>query len=180
MAEFADLVFSKRIPACTLCSSNKYNLERPAEEVEAIKAGISYGLESELPKICNKWNPFVRLVGDTSHLESAIVEEIAMRHHSSSKRRRLYICLWYDPFEELRDAIESITDWQNPLSGFWLPEKVDVLVRTGGARTLSNFIPLQCGYARLVFLDKLFNDLTRNEIEEILNSIGSEDIKYGL
>lgn len=60
-----------------------------------------------------------------------------------------------------------------------IPHPVDILIRTGGAQTLSGFMLPQLAFARLFFLDKLFNDLTVQEVRDIVEVCRKYELKYG-
>ncbi len=45
---------------------------------------------------------------------------------------------------------------------------VDILIRTGGEKRLSNFMTWQCAHATLYFLDKYWPEITRKDIEQIV------------
>lgn len=65
----------------------------------------------------------------------------------------------------------SITTISQNLWTAGLPD-VDILVRTGKEKRLSNFMMWQSAYAKIYFLDKYWPDITRNDIELIVkNSI---------
>lgn len=91
------------------------------------------------------------------------------------------ILLGYDYWDELREAVRSgtLTGEQPLFNGFAVPTSVDLVIRTGGARTLSKFLPLQTAHARLIFWDDLFNDLS---VEDFLATIVEHeelDLKFG-
>ena len=56
---------------------------------------------------------------------------------------------------------------------------LDLIIRTGDANLLSNFLPIQSSFARLYFINKLFNDINNADIEEIINSFSQIYRKYG-
>lgn len=60
-----------------------------------------------------------------------------------------------------------------------IPHPVDILIRTGGAQTLSGFMLPQLAFARLFFLNKLFNDLTVQEVKDIVGVYRECGLKYG-
>lgn len=60
-----------------------------------------------------------------------------------------------------------------------IPYPVDILIRTGGAQTLSGFLLPQLAFARLFFLDELFNDITISKLNEILTIYGNYTLKHG-
>ena len=87
----------------------------------------------------------------------------------------------YDPVDELRQAA-SRPGWlegPNPWAAFWVDASVDLVIRSGGGPTLSEFVPLQAGYARLVFLETLFNDTTLEQFERLVHSYEATDLLYG-
>ena len=65
------------------------------------------------------------------------------------------------------------------LAALWVPQEIDLVIRTGGARTLSHFLPLQTGYARLVFLDQLFNDTTSEQFLDIIKDHEERRFLFG-
>ena len=56
---------------------------------------------------------------------------------------------------------------------------VDLLLRTGGQRRLSGFLPLQTAYAELYFLDTLWADLTADEFRDALRWFGAQERRFG-
>ncbi len=56
---------------------------------------------------------------------------------------------------------------------------VDLLLRTGGERRLSDFLLWECAYAELVFLDLLFPDLTAADIDRVLAEYASRERRFG-
>ncbi len=56
---------------------------------------------------------------------------------------------------------------------------VDLLIRTGGERRLSNFLLWQASYAELAFSDTLFPDLTRGELDEIAAKFERTHRRFG-
>jgi undecaprenyl diphosphate synthase len=56
---------------------------------------------------------------------------------------------------------------------------VDLLIRTGGQRRLSNFLLYQAAYSELYFTDTLWPDLSRKEFEKILKWFWNQRRKFG-
>ncbi len=54
-----------------------------------------------------------------------------------------------------------------------------LVIRTGGEHRLSNFLPLQAGYAEYIFIDKYFNDLTEQDLLGFLNEFQIRHRRYG-
>ena len=55
----------------------------------------------------------------------------------------------------------------------------DMIVRTGGDLRISNFLLWQAAYAELYFTDKLWPDLTTDDVEAIIEDFYSRKRRYG-
>lgn len=62
-------------------------------------------------------------------------------------------------------------------SSFLAP--VDLLIRTGGEKRLSNFLPLQVAYAELYFVDTLWPDFTERDFVLALSAFSSRVRRFG-
>ncbi|OQY34954.1 MAG: di-trans,poly-cis-decaprenylcistransferase [Spirochaetaceae bacterium 4572_59] len=56
---------------------------------------------------------------------------------------------------------------------------VDLLIRTGGEKRISNFLIWQTAYSELYFSDKLWPDWSGKDLEEALNAFKKRDRRYG-
>ncbi len=56
---------------------------------------------------------------------------------------------------------------------------VDLLIRTGGEKRLSNFLLYQLTYAEMYFIDDYFPDFNPERLEEIINDFYNRDRKFG-
>ncbi|NMA50376.1 MAG: di-trans,poly-cis-decaprenylcistransferase [Mollicutes bacterium] len=56
---------------------------------------------------------------------------------------------------------------------------VDLMVRTGGEKRLSNFLLYQLTYAELYFIDDYFPDFTPKILEKIIDNFYKRDRKFG-
>jgi len=64
-------------------------------------------------------------------------------------------------------------------TGFLPKPFIDLVIRTGGERRLSNFFPLESIYAELYFLDKYWPDFSREDFQEALRYYASVERKFG-
>jgi tritrans,polycis-undecaprenyl-diphosphate synthase [geranylgeranyl-diphosphate specific] len=51
----------------------------------------------------------------------------------------------------------------------WVPENLDIVIRTSGEHRLSNFFPFQSTYAELFFLEKHWPDFEKEDLVNVLN-----------
>lgn len=162
---------------------SKPNLVRgPADMDPYVEAGRVL-LTEMLPALCQKAGAIPLLAGESDLLPAGLqrpMEDLLSR--GGEGERRLYLCAPYDPEAELRLAARQ---WcENDCSGsprdfMWVPEALDLVIRTGGAVTLSDFLPLQAGYAQILFLPQLFNDLTPAVFRQCLDEHLAKGIKRG-
>jgi undecaprenyl diphosphate synthase len=76
------------------------------------------------------------------------------------------------------DADVERTEFESHLYTHPLPP-VDLLIRPGGERRISNFLLWQSAYAELYFTDTLFPDFGENEMYEALQWFQSRNRRYG-
>ncbi len=83
--------------------------------------------------------------------------------------------LAYGGRQEIIEAIkkmarnkEQITE-ENFKKNLWLKNEPDLIIRTGGEKRTSNFLPWQAIYSEWIFLDKMWPEFTK---EDLKNSIG--------
>jgi undecaprenyl diphosphate synthase len=55
----------------------------------------------------------------------------------------------------------------------------DLVIRTSGEKRVSNFLLWQCAYAELVFVDRLWPDFTRDDLEDAISEFRGRDRRYG-
>ncbi len=63
----------------------------------------------------------------------------------------------------------------------WKPEvpPVDLIVRTSGEKRLSNFMLWRSPYSEVLFLDKLWPDMTKDDVSAILNEYAARERRLG-
>ena len=55
----------------------------------------------------------------------------------------------------------------------------DLVIRTSGEQRLSNFLLWQSAYAELIFLDTLWPDFTKRELEDAIREFQRRERRYG-
>lgn len=72
-------------------------------------------------------------------------------------------------FNKLNGKYEKI-DWEIMSKNSDITEPVDLIIRTGKRNRLSSCFPFNSSFAEIAFLDILFPDITREDIEKVLKS----------
>lgn len=185
VVDCARLFFRADLSSVSVYLLSTGNLSRGRDDLAAVLDAETYFLSVVLPSTIDELQCKVVHAGRSSLLPSPM--QFALNRLSEQTRhfsgRTLYLLLGYAPVDEINAAVELSIQRREPLdlsSHFWVPEPVDAVIRTAGGPTLlSNFLPLQCGYAQMYMLEKYFLDCTDEELMEIVTSAKSINMLYG-
>jgi len=173
-------IFDMNFESISIYLLSNENLKREREDIDSVIYAEEYLLSDILYPVCQQYSCKVIHAGNRDLLPYSMKIKIDYLCSITRdyKERTLFLLIGYNPIDEINTTIN-----QNgfiEMSLLSVPKKVDVVIRTaGGASLLSNFLPIQCGYAQIYMVDALFNDLTRQEIEAILNTASQVKMQYG-
>jgi len=144
------------------------NLKRPKEQLEAVFNAIQYALEKPFRELAGKQQIEIRHIGSTLNLPERVLESLTReRNQHEEGLPRINLLIDYSPIEELRQAIDlGHSDFMNRL---WVTSPVDLVIRTASVPLLSNFLPLQSGYAIIWTSDKMVQNITTDDIDDALD-----------
>ncbi len=180
------------LPALTLYAFSAQNWARPAEEVAALMQLLAEYLASERDEIMENG---IRLnaIGDLPRLPDFVrsaLEEVLARSRGN-QGMVLTLALSYGGQEEIaqaarraarRAASPEALDGAALEAELWtagLPE-LDLLVRTGGERRISNFLLWQAAYAELCFSDVHWPDFRELELLGAIADFQARQRRFGL
>ncbi len=120
----------------------------------------------------------IRFVGDLARFDQRMREAMQEIEEETNKYSKytIFICLSYGGrlelvhgAKKLAQAGEAFTE-ENLEKHLWTHDMsdVDLVIRTGGNRRLSNFLLWRIAYAELYFTDTLWPDFTPQELDAIL------------
>jgi undecaprenyl diphosphate synthase len=155
----------------TLFAFSSDNWKRPTREVAALMRLFQRYLASEAVALQENG---VRLsvIGRRDRLAAALVRQIVAAERLTQGGRRLHLRLAVD--YSAREAIKRST--RDP--GCLGPD-VDLLIRTGGERRLSDFLLWECAYAELHFTDKRWPDFGAADLERALADYHGRQRRFG-
>ena len=129
----------------------------------------------------------IKFIGDLEKLPKKLRENAIYLENSTKKNKRLnlFIALNYGGKQDIKQAVKKILNkkdrngnFENFLLSKDLPE-VDLLIRTGGFKRLSNFILWQISYAELYFTDVLWPNFNKRNFFKALDWYSSTNRKFG-
>ncbi len=134
----------------------------------------------------------VRVLGSRTGVDPQILEAIddIERRSINNKAGTLALCFNYGGQIELADALKKMvqegvsSDAITPeLVGQYLyaPDipPIDLVVRTGGEQRISNFMLWRAAYSELMFLDKYWPDMTKEDVATILKEYSERNRRFG-
>ncbi len=179
----------------TLFGFSSENWKRPAAEVDDLMGLLRLYLRSEIAEL-HRNGVRIRVIGDRDRLGRDIVkliEEAESRTHGNT-RLNLTVALSYGGRAEIcraarriaaavqageirLDQIDEDLVSRNLLTD-GIPDP-DLLIRTSGEQRISNFLLWQCAYTELLFLDRLWPDFTKDDLEDAIREFSQRDRRYG-
>lgn len=185
VTECASLFYNAGFYSCSIYLLSTANLSRGRDDLAAVFDAETLFLTTMLPSVMDDLQCKVIHAGSGAllpmRMQSSLVELCEQTKHFSE--RTLYLLLGYDPSDELKAAIKLVKQKNESvdfIDHLWVPERVDVIIRTaGGPPLLSNFLPLQSGYAQIHMMEKFFPDCTDEDFMEKINKAKSTNMLYG-
>ncbi len=181
IADFVKYFFSNGVGEISIYLSSSQNFRRSNAETEAFTQVTVNALGNEIIKLAKLINIEVNIVGNSSSLSSNTISLFAEHNKKIQKHnsKKINLCISYNPSDEIEHAIKQIEGDRSFVEYLWVKKPIDLIIRSGGANLTSNFLPLQSGFARLYFLDELFNDVSLASVKTILNEFLLLNRKFG-
>lgn len=167
------------------------NWKRKQEEVSNLMSLILRLFTTDA-KMFTEYNIRLKILGQREGLNDKIL--IAMDKLEEATKDNtagtLAICLNYGGQNEIVDAVKTIVRSGIPaedidedliaqnLYGAEVPP-VDVIVRTSGEKRLSNFMLWRSAYSELIFLKKMWPDMTKEDVTEIIDEYARRGRRFG-
>lgn len=167
------------------------NWRRPAAEVRALMRLFREYLRVEAPR-CVANGVRLEVIGRRDRLDRALRRRVEAAEGQTAAGRRLLLrialdysgrdailraaqCLRPDavPTRESFGRLVAIVDHGSPV-----PE-LDLLVRTGGERRLSDFLLWEAAYAELVFTDRMWPDFGGEDLAAAVREFSARDRRFG-
>jgi len=164
----------------TLFAFSSDNWKRPREEVEGLMQLLAVYLERETDR-CAREGIRVEAIGRRDRLEEGLREAIERTEAATAHGRRLRLRMAVD--YSGRDAIIAAAREGWPVSresvDGALGPPVDLLIRTGGERRLSDFLLWECAYAELIFCRKMWPDFAGGDLEGAVREFHMRQRRFG-
>jgi undecaprenyl diphosphate synthase len=180
------------IGTLTLYAFSSYNWQRPPGEVAALLGLLEQYLISEAQR-CAAVGVRLRVIGRRDRLSPSLLSAIEIAECMTAGGRALDVRIAVD--YSSREAILRASCWM--LSSLEVTPKefarllgvvthaggpvpdVDLVIRTGGERRLSDFLLWECAYSELVFTPRMWPDFSAADLEEAISDFHSRERRFG-
>lgn len=167
------------------------NWKRSENETRKLMSLVLRFLRTDL-HIFQENNIKLKVLGSPDNVDPKILEAIedAESQTASNTGGTLAVCFNYGGQLEIADAVKKIVQSgvkpadisveliEKNLYASEVPP-VDIIVRTGGDQRISNFMLWRAAYSELLFLEKLWPDMTKNDVTDILNEYNKRNRRFG-
>jgi len=170
----ASIIF--KVPVISFYVFSSENWKRPKSEINYLFNLIKIYFKKEIHNIIkNKIR--INISGRTGMLPPQIRQVLKNVVQKTKKNKKLTINLAinYGSKNEIVDAIKKLNFKDKKINEKNINENLysdlphpDILVRTGGQKRLSNFMLWQLAYTEIFFVDKLWPDFSKNDLNKII------------
>ncbi|HYK17743.1 MAG TPA: di-trans,poly-cis-decaprenylcistransferase [Bryobacteraceae bacterium] len=170
------------IGTLTVYAFSSDNWQRPPEEVSALMKMFNLYLRREQAR-CIANGVRVSVTGRRDRLPRLLLPMIEGCEKATIGGRKLHLRLAVD--YSSRDAIlraaSKLTKHasREDLTHALGTEDVDLLIRTGGEKRLSDFLLWECAYAELVFTPVMWPDFGTNDLAQAVAEFHSRERRFG-
>ena len=163
------------------------NWSRDKDEVSYLMDLFREAIQKEISEL-GKENVRVRFIGQSERFSDDLQRSMDEMEKETAKNEAitLWVCLSYGGRAEIVAAARAaaargeVTE-ESLAQNLWtgdMPDP-DIIIRTGGEKRLSNFLPWQSVYSELFFTDTLCPDFNREEFDSILAEFAQRERRRG-
>ena len=179
----------------TLYVFSTENWNRPKYEVKALMDLLVYSLEKERINLIDNGIK-LNVIGDIEALNDKPKSKLKsiISETKNNKKLNLNLAISYGSKQEIVNAIREVSNKvkNNIISSKNIDENiinehlytrnlpnVDLLIRTGGEKRVSNFLLWQIAYAEMYFTDVLWPDFKREDFMKALDDYHKRERRFG-
>ncbi|THD08891.1 polyprenyl diphosphate synthase [Rhodanobacter lindaniclasticus] len=193
--EVVEACLREGVPVLTLFAFSSENWQRPQDEVSALMNLFLRALDKEVEEL-HGHGVRLRFIGDLNSFDEPLRQRMrsAMDRTAGNAALQLNIAVSYggrwDIVQACRHAAAAVAHGElradeidESRLGQWMSlaelPPLDLFIRTGGERRISNFLLWQVAYAELYFTDTLWPDFDQACLREAIADYASRERRYG-
>jgi len=164
----------------TLFAFSSDNWRRPQEEVDALMRLMEWYLDHETTR-CIDNGVRIEVIGRRDRLGSRLCAaiEAAERATAGGTRLRLRLAVDYSARDAILAAARGLREFSREALETAIGPPVDLVIRTGGERRLSDFLLWECAYAELAFTRTMWPDFSPADLSAAIRDFRSRERRFG-
>ena len=193
--EIVEESVKQEISSLTLYAFSSENWSRPKPEVDAIKKLVIKAIDEQVPDLI-KQKVKLKFFGNLDDFGEKILSKIKDAENTTSNQKSvldLNVALGYGGRQDIVNISKEIAqkvisknitidqideDLIAEISSCPISD-IDLLIRTGGDRRISNFLLYQIAYTEINFVDKYWPDFQREDFIECLENFKKVSRRFG-
>ncbi|MCD8212712.1 MAG: di-trans,poly-cis-decaprenylcistransferase [Campylobacter sp.] len=184
--KICEFCIDENIEILSLYAFSTENWKRPQKEVDFLMDLLKKFLISKRENFINNGINF-NTIGDIEPFNDELKTEIKTLKEltKSNKKLKLNLAINYGARDELIRAFKILANSGENINEETLnakldePVELDLLIRTGGERRLSNFMLWQSSYAELAFTRTLWPDFDKRELALMVKDYKNKNRRFG-
>ena len=183
------------LSSLTIYAFSTENWERPKAEVTAIKKLVIDAINDQVPEL-KEQRVRLKFFGNTYDFGKKVIDKIdyaEQETHIKKSKLDLNVALGYGGKQDIVDItkkiassvsakqikIEDINEKVIHDTSSVPVEDIDLLIRTGGDKRISNFLLYQIAYAEIMFVDKYWPDFNRKDFLKCIDNFKKINRRFG-
>ena len=195
---FLDWCFEAGVDEVTAYAFSVQNFDRPKEEFEYLmdvfRKELTHMFSKEKQAEFAEKGIRITVIGRLYMLPKDI-HDIAVKLNDATKenkKKRINLAIAYGGREEIIDAVKKIAreaqqgtirpehiDEETLKQHLSLASEPDLVIRTGGERRTSNFLPWQSSYSEFIFIDKLWPEFEKEDFLACIKDFAERERRFG-
>ena len=183
------------LSSLTIYAFSTENWKRPKAEVTAIKKLVIDAINDQVPEL-KEQRVRLKFFGNTYDFGKKVIDKIdyaEQETHIKKSKLDLNVALGYGGKQDIVDItkkiassvsakqikIEDINEKVIHKASSVPVEDIDLLIRTGGDKRISNFLLYQIAYAEIMFVDKYWPDFNRKDFLKCIDNFKKINRRFG-
>ena len=185
----------QQLSSLTIYAFSSENWKRPRAEINAIKKLVINAIDEQVPDLIEQ-KVRLKFFGHTNDFGNRIIKKIDLAEEKTFVKKSkldLNVALGYGGKQDIVDITKKISSniLKNKIKLQDINEKIihesssvpvkeiDLLIRTGGDKRISNFLLYQIAYAEIMFIEKYWPDFSRKDFIKCLSDFKKIKRRFG-
>jgi undecaprenyl diphosphate synthase len=191
LREVIEGCFDMNVPYVSVYAFSTENWKRDKREVSSLMKLAAHAVTSDLKSFVAR-GIRVRYAGRREGIGKKLLAAVEKAEESTRNLTRgtLLLCFNYGGQQEIVDAVHQCMDdgltrqeitEEAIAKRLYVPDAppIDLIVRTSGEQRISNFMLWRSAYSELLFLQKFWPDMTKEDVTDIIKEYNRRQRRFG-